>query len=143
VNRVARALLFALLLLGPTTLGCRSGTNRDELETLVERWRVLFNSHDLAGFTALYAPSGAYMTPGMVYFVRSPAELRLTLDALWRIHPDLRITQIFSIVPGGDMVAFAWEAAFTKAGKRQTLHGASFLSLEDDRIGQQLTVTSR
>lgn len=144
MNRPHR-LALALLLIGTTACasGCRSRAK--ELEQLAEHWKVVFNSHDLPGTTALYATNGAYMTPGMIYFVRTPAELRSALDALWRTYPDMHITNIHSVVAGDDKVAFAWELAFTMPATKapQLLRGASFMTLEDGRVAQQLIITSR
>lgn len=141
MKRVGRVLLLLSCL---AAAGCQND-NRRTLEEFAERWKVLFNSHDLPGFTELYAANGAYMTPGMVFPARSPAALHTALEQFWKNFDDSRITDIHSLVAGSDRLAFAWELELrrAKATNAQKVRGATFMTLEKGRIVQQLTITAR
>jgi hypothetical protein len=142
-KRIVPWALLAILVLAPHS-GCRSGGGR-ELREVTTRWRLLFDSHDLASFTSLYAPHGAYATPGMAYPVHSPEELRGVLETIWRNTPDMRIAAIHSLVAEGDRIGFVWELNSTPpmATKPIKTFGATFLRLAEGKIVEQLTVTAR
>lgn len=139
-----RLLLLPLLLaLCTAPIACRGGTSDADLEAFAQRWRALFDSHDVAALAALYAPNGAYTTPGMVYLVRTPVELRKVLDTLWRSNPDMRISGVHNLVVQDDRIAFVWEMTLSPNAKPpRKRYGATFLTVRDGLIRDQLTVTS-
>jgi hypothetical protein len=122
---------------------CDSGRERREAEAFAERWRALYNSHDLAGFTALYAERGNCAVPGMVYFTRSRAEMRETLEKAWHKFPDMRIAENPRVVAGEEQIAILFDLVFTarRGPVRQT--GATFLRVEDGLIAHQFLVMRR
>lgn len=136
----ASALLLALCL---AFAACRG--ERHANEALLQSWLQHYNSHDIPGLVALYAPEGAYSLPGMIYPVRSRDELRKVLDTLWRTAPNMRITAMPQVVAGGDAIAFVWDMSATPqlASKPQRTLGASFLQIENGKIRQQLNLVSR
>lgn len=143
MKRAALLVLIASLLVSSS---CGMSADSGTLEAFVDRWKVLYNSHDLAGFASLYAPKGAYMAPGMVYFETDRGALRKGIEHVWRNYPDAQIAEIYSIVrdSDGDKIAFAWRLTRTApSGKLEVLLGSSFLTVEDALVVQQLTMTAR
>ena len=135
---------FALLIFGLLSRGCAS-SDRTDAAQLLERWRVTFNSHDLAGFTNLYADSGVYFPPGLVYFARTRSELRENLDRVWRATADMRIVEIKNVIAADGEIAFVWRME-TKTHLTSTpiiSWGASLLATDGGLIIEQTTVTSR
>ena len=114
------------------------------MEDFVDQWRVYFNSHDLSGFASMYAPEGTYMTPGMIYFVRSREDLRRALDALWRKYPDIQITETRFHVVDSSKLAFVWDLEYMGPARRtETQRGATFIEFGEGGVTHQLTVVSR
>ena len=138
-------LLLFCLALCLTSVGCRSSRDRRSLEEFAARWRVLFNAHDIAGLSQLYAPHGAFTLPGMVYPVRSPSEMQSVLDTLWGSAPDMRITAVHQLLAVDNRIAFVWELTRTPlmASAPSKVFGATFITLQEGVIREQLTVTSR
>lgn len=123
--------------------GCHSDPTR--LEAFATRWRALFNAHDVAGLTKLYADHGAFSTPGMVYFVRSPTEMQGVLKGLWDAAPDMRISAVHYLVAANDQIAFVWEITRTPpmGTAPSKAFGATFMTVKDGVIQEQLNVTAR
>lgn len=130
-------LLAWVLLTCCLVASCDRGLNAASAQTFVEQWRLRYDSHDLGGFTALYASEGAYTVPPQPNVVRTREELRDTLEKSWRRWPDLRITSLTDVVAAGDRIAFVFSLT---DGTRATW-GATFLRLEDGRITWQLTIS--
>ena len=144
-RRTLSALAVALVVVGAGTAGCRGRPSAEDSEKFVEKWRVLYNSHDLPGFTQLYADQGIFMPPGTIYPVKSRQALRPVLDGLWRRSPSPRISAVHQVVASADRIAFVWELTYDArpGGAPQKKYGATFLTLADGRVTYEFTVNQR
>lgn len=135
--RAVVVLFFACFAL----MGCGSSDQR-RAEEFAARWRTRYNSHDLASFTELYAPKGAYRAPTMLLPVGSRDDLRKVLESTWREVPDVRIAALDHVLGSGNRVAFHWELDLTevKTGVRKGFGGASFLTVENGVITEEFIV---
>lgn len=136
LRRVLSTALLALTLCG----GC-SKKDSDAAREFVDRWQQLYNSHDVVSFVSLYSAAGNYSVPGMVWFARTPDELRPILSDMWRLSPDMKtdVKKDF-VVADRDHVAFLFDLRFTIKGQAKVIAGATFLHLQDSKIRSQITI---
>lgn len=135
--------VFALAAVALLVSSCDSGLSQGQGEEFFARWRTLYDSHDLAGFSELYVEEGNYAVPGMVYFTRTRAEMRETMDTIWRRFPDMRLAANARVVASGDQIAVFGELLFTTRQGPVRQGMATLLRLRDGRIVQQTLVVRR
>ena len=109
------------------------------------RW---WNHHDLERVMALHAPDYLGTEVGCGAVQRGPAGAGECFMRYWRAFPDLRVAATERIVEG-NRAAVAWRARGTHegnfmnipaTGRRVTLSGVCFLTLEGDLVSRGLYV---
>jgi len=119
---------------------------RDEMIALDDRGMAAWDSHDTAGFAALFADDFVYLDDSSPAPLRSKDEIQTYMQAWYTAFPDMRASETNRVV-GDDSVAVEVEFTGTNTGplamggqeipatgRGITGHGTYFVKARDGRI---------
>src|SRR5262249_28921068 len=90
LSRHAVVLVLSFLVMA----SCKPGIGTEQAQRFADHWIALYNSHDVVGLCALYAETGNFVLPGMIWFAPSRDELRKAATDIWSHSPDMKITSL-------------------------------------------------